>query len=145
VFSKCSLMGLLVPAGVLLLAGLWFAFRIDGMTPQDALVIEEPEKDLGRLLPGTHDVDFRVRNTSGKPLRIIGLDSGCTTNCCYRFRDLQQVVVPPHGVAACWIELKVSRPEPFKAQMRLFLEDRGIRIVPITVKGVGIASGGVEE
>jgi hypothetical protein len=37
--------------------------------------------------------------------------------------------------------LTIHRAEPFEAQMQMFVEDGGIRAVPIAVKGVGIDPG----
>lgn len=59
--------GLLVCAGVL-----FFVSRYDAPA-SEALVVEEPERDVGELTTGAHIVTFRVRNTTQLPQRIVGM------------------------------------------------------------------------
>ena len=37
-----------------------------------ALTVHEPDRDLGTLPIGTHDVRFRITNASSQNLRVIG-------------------------------------------------------------------------
>lgn len=43
---------------------------------REALIIEEPERDLGEQFVGLHSLTFRVRNTTELQQRIIGSAEG---------------------------------------------------------------------
>jgi hypothetical protein len=63
-------MALLVWAGVLMIV-------FETAAPaQQALVIDEPEQDVGQQPAGKHILTFRVRNTTQRPQRIIGMTEG---------------------------------------------------------------------
>jgi hypothetical protein len=52
------------------------------------------------------------------------------------------IVVPPGGTATCSVQFTVHGAGPFEDCFKLFLQDKGIRTVTVTVKGIGIAPGG---
>jgi hypothetical protein len=74
--AKGSWLCLFVAAALLVWGGLRMATIGGTRQDEEVLVVEEREFDLGELAPGSHDFELRVRNTDGKPHRIIGLDSG---------------------------------------------------------------------
>ncbi len=45
----------------------------DSWQDGDALIVENPEQDLGEQMPGVHTLELRVRNTSSQPRRILGM------------------------------------------------------------------------
>jgi hypothetical protein len=57
-------------------AGMWLLVSENSAPAQQALVIEEAERDVGQQLTGKHIVTFRVRNTTQRPQRIIGMAEG---------------------------------------------------------------------
>lgn len=74
-FTKAAVLGLLA-AGLLLAAGIWVAIPHDTHHPAESLVVEDPDKDVGSRAVGAHVVEFRIRNTTAKALRVIGMEGG---------------------------------------------------------------------
>jgi hypothetical protein len=65
-----------VAISLLVCAGAWIVVSGDAAPTPGALVIEEPELDIGELPPGAHIIIYRVRNTTQRPQRIVGLAEG---------------------------------------------------------------------
>jgi len=76
VSSLASRLCFLAAIGLLTWAGVQMALSGNATSSQMGLVIEEPERNLGELPAGMHNVVFRLRNTTGHPHRIIGLNPG---------------------------------------------------------------------
>lgn len=49
--------------------------------------------------------------------------------------------VPPHGTAVVTFKLVVYRPEPFADRRALYLDDGNLRVVELSVRGVGVRNG----
>lgn len=62
--------------GLLVWAGMWMVVSGNAAPTREALVIEEPEQDIGKQPTGVHTVEFRMRNTSDQPQRVIGFAEG---------------------------------------------------------------------
>jgi hypothetical protein len=62
--------------GLLVWAIVQMALSGNATPAREALVIEEPERDLGEQFVGSHTLTFRVRNTTPQPQRIIGSAEG---------------------------------------------------------------------
>jgi hypothetical protein len=63
---------LLMGAGFSCLALAGLIYLNSGQEPV-ALVVDEPHRVLNDLAPGaSRDIEFRIKNQSGRPLRIVG-------------------------------------------------------------------------
>lgn len=67
----CFLSGLVL----LMVAGVWLAIYGDPAPPQEALVLEIAEQNLGPMRVGVHTVEFPIHNRSGVPYQILGAKS----------------------------------------------------------------------
>jgi hypothetical protein len=81
---------------------------------------------------------IRLCNSTSQPRRIIGVASCCGDNCCYDSRTVNPTVVPAHGQVDYACDLFISREGPFSADIRLYLDDGGLRRVTFVVEGVGV-------
>lgn len=61
---------------LLVWAGVSLVVSGNAAPAREALVVEEPEQDVGQQPAGKHIVTFRVRNTTQQPQRIIGMTEG---------------------------------------------------------------------
>ena len=62
---------------------------------------------------------------------------------CFSSKHHEQVTVGPGETFNYECVLSLKKPGPFEAKIAIFLEDNGIRIVELTVRGVAVASEGV--
>lgn len=67
--SRLCLLGGL---GLLIAAGVWLAIYGNPKPPEEALVLETAEQDLGTLAVGTHTIEFTIHNRADKPYPIVG-------------------------------------------------------------------------
>lgn len=51
---------------------LWMVSSVE----QIALVVEQPDRELGKCDIGTHEVSFHVSNLDARPWQIVGLSEG---------------------------------------------------------------------
>jgi hypothetical protein len=113
------------------------------MGGEGSLVVENAEQDLGELPVGEHVVVFRVINQSGQPAEVVGDPGQCGPGCCFFLREPDRVLVPPGGTVEVAGNLEVRRPEPFKFEGDLFLNDGGrLRTVRLKLTGVGVPARG---
>jgi hypothetical protein len=82
-------------------------------------------------------VVFQVANVSDQPRRVVGAANECVQNVCYKFKLEDPITIAPGKTDDIACELSVSGDGPFEVSMLLYLEDEGIRQVPLSVRGVG--------
>ena len=75
-FAKTSWLCFFAAAGLLVWGVLGLIATEDDQKEGNALIVEEPERNLGEFSVGTHVVELQVRNTSRRPHRILGLPDG---------------------------------------------------------------------
>jgi hypothetical protein len=73
VLTFASRLFFLTAIGLLVWAGVLIAISGNAPSVREALVVEEPQRDVGELPAGAHTVTFRVRNTTQQPQRIVGM------------------------------------------------------------------------
>lgn len=130
----------LLAVGLVAVAG--FLYLTDRpLAPQPPFTVEPTEFDLELIPPGYHDLIVRITNPANVPRRIIGLAEGCGLNCCYFTKHGEIVTVGAGETFEYHVGLLVKGPGPFESGIAIFLEDRGIREVQISVKGVGVEAG----
>lgn len=117
---------------------------IRGFTPEPEsspmLTVHEPDRDLGNLPVGVHEVRFKVENSSSLPLRILGSVPVCGLRSCFTPQIINQIAIPPHATIQLECQLEILSPGEFSCPCTLYLEDGGIRSVKLSVRGIGIAS-----
>lgn len=71
--SLASRVCFIAAIGLLVWAIVQMALPANATPSQMALVVEEPEQDLGEQAVGAHTIAFRVRNTAERPQHIVGM------------------------------------------------------------------------
>lgn len=74
--AKASRLCSWIAVGLFVFAVVSFVFHESGAPAEQALVIEESERDLGAQQFGTPIVKIRVRNGSRAAQKIMGMDQG---------------------------------------------------------------------
>jgi hypothetical protein len=123
---------------VFILASVWFY-----MTPPPVrtLSIANDVFDLGEMPIGTtKEAVFLVRNGGDKPRKLFNLAPTCTLDCCFGPKLEIHVTIPANEEVDYVVEVKANRLGPFEVQTEIFLEDNGLRSVPITIRGQGVAA-----
>ncbi len=135
---------LLIAGGLTALAG------YDAFWPanQTAVLfqIQDPERDLGSIPCETSEITFQVTNPDSRPHEILGVREGCQPTVCFLskgFEGRRSVGAGQTMPFSC--QLDVRKPGPFEASVVLLVEDKGIREVPLIVRGVGVDRHEVHE
>jgi hypothetical protein len=112
--------------------------------------VTDADRDVGVI--GTDqeiDVVYRISNTGGKPVRIVGaVRDTCGLDCCFYPKDAPDGraglhVIPPGGFVDFVCVLTARRAGPIKADTSVFIDDDGIRNVRLSVRGTAVAAGGL--
>lgn len=106
----------------------------------EQLVIDRPDRDLGEVEAGLHDIEFSVTNTGSDPRRIVGnVGEGCVPNCCFAPIDAAgTATIGPGETFVCRYRLDVKGTGRFDAPISLHLDDNGLRTVKLHVRGTGV-------
>ncbi len=119
----------------LALAG-YFALQAEYLNPKDRFEIPVTEIDLGEIQPGKHTVTFEVTNRSRQPRRILGVNRDCRVRVCFEGKSHLPVDVQPDETFPCEFELSTHGSGPFEIEMELYVEENGLKVVPLKVRGV---------
>ncbi len=126
-------------AAVLLgLAGVYLALR---PAPRPAGTVEPPGPDLGEVPVGVFVFEVAVANPSGRPVTVLGVPFRCADNCCFCSERPNDVVAAGQRLLHR-VELHVKEPGPFEAEILFYLDEGGLREIPIPIRGVGVAPAG---
>jgi hypothetical protein len=136
--AVCGLLGLVCAA-----VAIWGTIRTPGVgesPPADAtprLEIENPVIELGELKSHeTVTFDVRITNRSALPGRVLNVSRSCDLGGCFDSTIDGPVEVAPGGSVTYPVRFAPSGSGPFEAQVRMFLDDGGMRQVKVTVRGV---------
>jgi hypothetical protein len=133
--------GVSVIAAFSFLAGaIWVSLSSAPRTP--GLSFVQAELDLGQVPLSPQPAVFVVKNSSSKTLRVLNVAQTCTLNCCFSSRQEEYVLVLPHSEVEYVVEITVKAPGPFEIHTNVFVDDLGLRAVPVTIRGTGV---GVER
>jgi hypothetical protein len=102
--------------------------------PDDVLV---PNTDfrLEGVGPGEREVRVTIQNRSAKERRIVGATEACGNNCCVRPKYPGPMTIAPGGTGEFSILVLLSRSGTFEIHVELYLDDDGVRILPVTIAG----------
>lgn len=106
------------------------------------LVLDDADRDVGNVPLGEREVTLRIANRSDRPAQVQWPAGNCGLNACIGLKQSSRLVVPPGETVELPLTLDVRSPGPFDLTGTLYLIDNELRIVPIRVRGVGVASGG---
>lgn len=121
----------------------WVVTLSPNQPGEEALfVVELSQCDLGQITVGTHEVAVRVTNPAHRSRQVLGMMSGCRPNCCFEPKQAEPVAIPSGGTISYLCVLDISKPGEFKVPIVLYLEDKGVRTVEFTLRGVAIAQEG---
>ena len=100
------------------------------------LVVADCDHDLGGVPRGRYEFTSPVANHGSRPARVVGYGFGELVNCCFGSDIDPPVVIEPGGTFRFVYRADLSDPGPFRAEMILYLEDRGrFREVRLSVRG----------
>ncbi len=136
-FVCCTILAV----GLLGIAG--FLISRPTTTTEPPFQIDALERDLGKVPCTLHEVVIQVTNPADRPRTILGATEGCRGNVCYSAsRSEATCAVAPGQTVPYKYELDVRQPGPFEIHLVMFLEDNGIREVPLVIRGIGVAPEG---
>ncbi len=104
----------------------------------EAITLPEPDMDLGFLpIAEGNCIKIHLMNRSSESLRVVGMSQACGQNVCYHAKDTYYVIIPAHGEVDYECMLSIRSAGPFKITATLFVDDNGLRKIPVTLRGVG--------
>jgi hypothetical protein len=106
-----------------------------GPSGVDGVLVPKTDFRLEGIGPGEHEVPVTVQNRSTEEHRIVGATEACGNNCCVRPKHTGPVSVAPGGTVEFPILIRLSRSGPFEIQVELYLDDDGVRVLPVTIAG----------
>lgn len=113
----------------------WLAYR-DRPAEPPALAFREPVADVGRRPKGTKvQVPLVLVNTSSRPRQVVRFAGFCRGAHCISGPD-DPVTVPPHAEVSYVVEVTIDAPGPFEIETVLYVDDGGLRALPVVVRGV---------
>jgi hypothetical protein len=129
--------GRLTAAAAVLAAAAAGAVAVWPAEPEQAVELVSPETDVGEIRPGDRTVEVWVRNRSGRPLRVVGLNEACGRNCCLSPPPDEPPDLSPRAVTSVPLRLHAPAAGPFHAETQLFVQDvGGVRQLAVVVRGV---------
>ena len=130
-------LSLIAALGCLCMAGYEYFFAPPA-APPPPFEISQTEFPLGEVPLGSHTLQTTITNTSKEPRRILGSAGQCVANCCVKPLLESVLVVPPGGSVEIQCEVMASRPGPLEAEIKIYLEENGIRTVTLHVTGTAV-------
>jgi len=121
----------------LIMAGYDYLF-VAPATPAPPFEIGQTEFSVGEIELGTHKLRTTINNPSKEPRRILGIASECAGNSCFTSTLETPVQVPPAGTFDLECELEVKAGGPIYAEVKIYLEENGIRTVTLRVTGTAV-------
>lgn len=114
-------------------------FLSSGPTDAPLVAVEDPDRDLGIISAGQErEVVFCVHNAGARALRVVGVEDSRRNGCCFRGKLAGPIAIPPRGSTQVGFVLSIHRPRAFSATLDLFVEDGGVRSIPLSVHGEAI-------
>ena len=68
----------------------------------------------------------------------LGIAGQCTGNFCFTSVQSAPVLIPPNGSLVINCILEVKSPGPIDAEIKIYLEENGIRTVTLRVTGTAV-------
>lgn len=106
--------------------------------PPPPFKISRTEFAVGNVSLGTQLLHTSVANPSNEPRRILGINGQCSDNSCFGAVQEAPIIIPPGGTLNLDCELLVTRPGPIDAEIKIYLEENGIRTVTLRVTGTAV-------
>ncbi|VTT99376.1 unnamed protein product [Gemmataceae bacterium] len=105
------------------------------------VAVEQPERDLGDYPVGTSQIVFRVTNPTDHAAEVVNTQAGCGIGCCLKPTAAGRIAVPPGGHTDVVCEVTVIEPKEFEYTGDMYLNDNGLRVVKLAIRGRGVAAG----
>ncbi len=125
----------------------WSAWRADSplveseeISSAQGLFVECPDYDLGSVPVGENFINIVLTNNSATEHRLVGIHGGCTWMCCLSTVDDVPIAIGPHQTHTIRFRVIVNNHGPFGSDMTFFVDNAGVRPLPVSVRGVGIVS-----
>jgi hypothetical protein len=130
--------GLLICSLGTLLAAVWLLVQ---PTPKPALTLVDSVAVLGQIPVGEpHFAVFTFRNDGDAPAQVMNLEPTCSTKVCRGSYHKGPQTIAPQSEAQYLIEVKANAPGEIDIDAFLFVNDRGLRKVPIHISATAIAN-----
>ncbi len=90
---------------------------------------------LANVQFGSHESQTTITNPSAEPRRVLGIAGQCTGNFCISSAQSPPMLIQPGSSLALNCVLEVKSPSPIDAEIKIYLEENGIRTVTLRVTG----------
>ena len=114
-----------------------YVFESPAMPPPEC-EISHTDFDAGIVLIGTYKFQTTISNPSREPRRIIGFVDECKPTCCFSHLQDAPILIPPAGSIVIDCELLVKTSGSIDAEIKIYLEENGIRTVTLRVTGTAV-------
>jgi hypothetical protein len=109
--------------------------------PTPWLVVDEPSRDLGTVPIGIHSVRYVITNVGTGPCSILGVREHCGLCSCCTAKSREARIVLPGEAVEYECRLRVTDALPFESELTLYVDDGGLRVITLSMKGTGIPAG----
>jgi hypothetical protein len=118
-----------------LVAAIWLYVAPQSIPSPQPILVEPTHFTFVNIPAGEHELVIRLTNPSGVARRVVGFQDGCGTNCCFRSKHREQVVIGPGESLNYRIEFLVRNTGAFEGGTSLFLDEGQVRTVLIEMRG----------
>jgi hypothetical protein len=127
-------------AGLVLLGLAAYAYFAPSVGP--GLMVAESDIEVCDCAAGEEtSVVVHLHNSSGQSIRVLGLVTCWGQNCRFGPKRSDDTFELPPGPSDLECSLLVQQAGVFSSQLTLYIDDQGIRRIPLTVRGEARASG----
>ena len=119
------------------IAALEFYFAVPDVPPPP-WTVDKTEFELGNVPSGKRVIGVTLSNTAEVSRRVLGMQDQCKGNCCFKSLQGAPVSVNPGGLIVWYCEILVGEPGPIDAEIKIYLEENGIRTVTLHVTGTAV-------
>lgn len=113
----------------------WVLIQTEKYPPK--LTVHWPEKDLGELTIGLHDMNISVSNLGEEDGEILGIMEECRAKVCVSANDFDRVIVKPGTTVNLSCRIEVKGTGDFSFPLVLYLDENGFHEVSQDMRGKG--------
>lgn len=108
-----------------------------------SFIVNQADVVLSDVPSGDRELVVKFTNPANFPRSIIGISEGCAKNCCYFSKHNSTIIVGAGETVEYRLLLRIYRTGQIDAEIKIYLEDNGIRTVTLHVTGTAIKAPNV--